>query len=67
MSLESTWTAQKFFCPKCGRIYAVPTTLGKLAQVAPLASIGIFAVSLLSLERGGAAEHAAEVFEHLGD
>ena len=62
MDLESTWTLEKFFCPnaKCGRIYVVPTITGKITQVAPLASMGIFAVSLLTMDWETAVEHAAD-------
>jgi hypothetical protein len=56
---ESSWTAEKFYCPHCGRIYVIPTTTGKVAQVSPLAMLGGFALAVLA--------HAGDALAHMGD
>jgi hypothetical protein len=38
--MESSLTIEKYICPNCGRPYIVPTTVGKVVQVAPLALFG---------------------------
>lgn len=67
INLESSWTMEKLFCPKCRRIYVVPTTLGKVTQVASLATIGIFALSLLTLDVESAADHIDETVSQFFD
>lgn len=38
---ESTWTMKKFFCPKCGKAYGVPTNVGKVAQVSGIVTAAV--------------------------
>lgn len=47
IELESSWTIEKYYCPKCGHQYIVPTNLGKTAQVAPIALVSVAGVKIL--------------------
>ena len=62
---ESTWTAERFYCPKCGRIYFITTTTGKVAQVAPLALLGGFAMALMTHDWDDTAERVADVLDSI--
>jgi hypothetical protein len=63
---ESSWTTAKAYCsnPKCGRIYTIPTMAGKAAPVAPLATLGLLAWSVFSLDIEEAIEHGGNAIEH---
>lgn len=50
---ESSWTATRYACPKCGRPYTVMTTLGKVAQVAPIATVGALLLRSILAALGG--------------
>jgi hypothetical protein len=65
---ESTWTSEKFYCsePKCGRPCHIATKTGKLAQLAPLASFGLLAVALITLDFEGVLHHGGEAIESCG-
>jgi hypothetical protein len=68
MEHESTWTTAKFYCsnPKCGRVYLVSTTVGKVGQVAPLALIGSFAMALLTHDWDHVLDHVGETLDQIG-
>ena len=61
MALESSWTVTKCYCIKCGRIYMIPTTVGKASQVAPLLTAGVILTSVLTADYDNAVEHAANL------
>lgn len=63
---ESTWTVEKYYCSNrsCGRVYAIPTTTGKLAQLAPLALIGGVAWGVLTQDWSHVVDHLDDVLDH---
>lgn len=38
IEMESSFTAGRYVCMQCGRAYTAPTAVGKISQVAPLAT-----------------------------
>ncbi len=53
VGLESGWAATRFVCPRCGRPYTRLTTLGQLAQAAPVATAGTMLLTCLLGLLGG--------------
>jgi hypothetical protein len=62
IELESSLSATRYFCPECGRQYTSPTTLGKVAQVAPLVSVGLIATAIILGNWDDAADHVGDLF-----
>lgn len=67
MEHESTWTMEKYYCsnPKCGRVYSIATTTGKVSQLSGLASLGLLALGILTLDPESVLQHAGEVIDHV--
>jgi len=53
INVESSWTVEKYFCPSHKRIFVVPTTMGKVAQVTPTALAAVVALKLALTVLGG--------------
>lgn len=62
IELESSYTVERYACHKCGRLYTVPTTAGKVNQLAGLASIGLLGVALLRGDLEGVIEDMTGYF-----
>jgi hypothetical protein len=67
MEHESTWTIERYYCsnPKCGRVYNIATTTGKVAQLGGLASLGLLALGILRLDPEAVLQHGGEVIDHV--
>lgn len=57
ITMESTWTFERFVCPTCARVYTVPTVAGKMAQVAPLGMLGVIIAGVCCNELDAVIEH----------
>ena len=66
---ESTLTHTKFYCtnPQCRRLYVIPTMTGHAVQLSPLASFGLLAVGLLTLDLDSVIDHSSDFIVGLID
>jgi hypothetical protein len=67
--MESSPGNERFYCPRCGRIYNCPTRLAKAGQIfsvlSGMAIVGTFVVHLVTMEWDSALDHAAENLDQL--
>lgn len=48
IEIESSLTIEKYYCPKCGHVYHVPTKVGKTVQVAPLSLVSLGLIKIVA-------------------